>query len=228
MAPGDNKPALVALRERREQVIDSLSEHFASDALTVDEVEERIELAHRATTLAELDQLLADLEPPEVSQALVVRDQPEPPTVARPKEKKMRSVLASLNRTGQWVVPETLRVSAVLGEAKLDFREVQLPPGSTEIHVRTVLGSVEIIVPPTLAVECESSAFLGEIEERHRAPEASDPDAPRLVISGRVILGELTIETRLEGESRKDAKKRRKRQRKELAAAKRKRLTDGS
>ena len=60
---GQNKPALVALRARREGVIDALSNHFACDALDLDEFEQRVDLAHRATSVAELDQLLRDLEP---------------------------------------------------------------------------------------------------------------------------------------------------------------------
>ena len=46
---GENKPALVALRTRRETVIDALSTHFANDALDLDEFEQRVDLAHRAT-----------------------------------------------------------------------------------------------------------------------------------------------------------------------------------
>ena len=60
---GQDKPALVALCTRREMVIDALSTHFANDALDMDEFEQRVDLAHRATSVAELDELLTDLEP---------------------------------------------------------------------------------------------------------------------------------------------------------------------
>ena len=60
---GQNKPALVVLRTRREMVIDALSNHFANDALDMDEFEQRVDLAHRSTSVAQLDELLTDLEP---------------------------------------------------------------------------------------------------------------------------------------------------------------------
>lgn len=232
---GDNKPKLVALRRRRDQVIEALSNHFANDALTVEEFEERLELAHQATAPEQLDQLLADLEvvetaePEPESQALAVMEKPALPTVARTESKKIKSILSSVRRDGEWRVPETLRVLSVLGDVKIDFREVHLPPGKTEVFARSILGSVEILVPPTLAVECEGSAILGEFQEMHRAPSQPDPDAPLLVISGSAVLGELKIETRLAGESARDARRRRKREGKRArrAARKHKQLSDG-
>lgn len=241
---GDNKPALVALRRRRDQVIEALSEHFANDALSVEEFEERLELAHRATALEQLELLLEDLEVPEKgqaaretsgdadpgSQALAVVEERALPAVI-PEEKRVKSILSSVRREGEWRVPKRLRVLSVLGEVKIDFRDVQLPPGITEVHARSILSNVEIIVPPTLAVECEGTAWLGEFQEMYRAPSRRDPGAPLLIVSGSAVLGELKIETRLPGESARDAKRRRKRRgRKQLekAAEEQKRLTDGS
>ena len=57
--PRDN---LVALRDRRELVIARLTEGFAKDLYDVDEFDRRIDLAHRARSLAELDDLVVDLE----------------------------------------------------------------------------------------------------------------------------------------------------------------------
>ncbi|HZJ72091.1 MAG TPA: DUF1707 domain-containing protein, partial [Planctomycetota bacterium] len=56
------RPApLVALRRRRQQVIDRLTEDFARDLLDVDEFDERVTRAHQASTLADLDELVTDL-----------------------------------------------------------------------------------------------------------------------------------------------------------------------
>ena len=63
-----NKPVLEAVHNRRERVIDALSTHFANDTLDVDEFEQRVDLAHRATSVAELDELLADLTSASCSQ----------------------------------------------------------------------------------------------------------------------------------------------------------------
>ena len=51
----------VALNHLREQTVHALSEHFARDNLAVEELEERLDMCYRATTLEELRALTADL-----------------------------------------------------------------------------------------------------------------------------------------------------------------------
>ena len=222
-------------------MIEALSDHFANDALSVEEFEERLELAHRATALEQLDPLLEDLEvvespnttgdatddaPPD-SQALAVVEKRDLPAIPRPQERQVKSIMSSIRREGEWRVPETLRVLAVMGEAQIDFRDVHLPPGITEVHARSIMGSIEIIVPPALAVECEGNAWLGEFQEMYRAPTHRDPEEPLLVVSGTAVLGELKIETRLSGESARDARRRRRKDKKlARAASKHKQLTE--
>src|SRR6266545_3254018 len=62
MVAEQKRPALVALRQRRHEVIDRMTEDFARDLLDVDDFEQRVDLAHRATSLESLDELVADLE----------------------------------------------------------------------------------------------------------------------------------------------------------------------
>jgi hypothetical protein len=63
-----------------------------------------------------------------------------------------------------------------------------------------VFGGVQIIVPPTLAVECHGVAVLGGFEGLHRAPAGSAPSSPLLRVRGQVLFGGVQIETRLPGE----------------------------
>src|SRR5205085_11347369 len=49
--PAPSAP-LVALRDRREQVIAVLTEQFSRDTFELDELERRLDLAHRADTVA--------------------------------------------------------------------------------------------------------------------------------------------------------------------------------
>ncbi len=190
MADGDDR-ALVALRARREKVIDSLSTHFANDALEMDEFERRVDLAHRATSVAELDRLLTDLEPRgsgEASEALVPVPPDETRQVARttdvPASKTLLSVLANVEREGSWRVPRKLRVITVLGAVDLDFREAKLGPGVTEVRVIGVLGGIYITVPPDLRVESDGVAIAGNFEALDQSAGESSPDQPLLRITG--------------------------------------------
>jgi len=217
------KTQLVALRARREQVIEVLSDNFANDVLDMDQFEERVGMAHRADSLAALDALVDDLEAPEdgddaeASEAMV----PEPTgdqalTLARAEKKRLLAIFGGVDRKGSWRVPEKLRVVAVMGGASLDFREVRLPPGPTELHVTAVMGGVDILVPPTLAVEAEGSAILGGFEGVDRAPSSPDPDAPLLRITGVAVMGGVDIQTRLPGEGGLAAWRRRRREQRAL------------
>jgi hypothetical protein len=60
-----------------------------------------------------------------------------------------------------------------------------LPAGVTTIQVSALLGSVEIIVPPNLAVESEGSSILGSFEGLQRVPHDPDPELPVLHVQGR-------------------------------------------
>lgn len=228
---GENKPALVALRSRREEIIEKLMEHFSRDAIGVDEFEERVDSAHRATSLVQLNQLIEDLEPVGEGEAPAPASdaaQSEALAIAAPKKKRIITIFGGTDRKGRWRVPEKLRVITVMGGADLDFREAEIGPGVHEVHITTIMGGTDIIVPPTLAVECEGMAIMGGFDQLDRAPTTRDPDQPLLVIKGLALMGGVDIKTRLPGEGSIRAWFRERRERRALAAKQRKQLTEGS
>ena len=70
-APAPPATSLVALRDRREQVIAQLTDAFGQGEFEVEELERRLDLAHAASSLAELTPLVADLAAPATTTALV-------------------------------------------------------------------------------------------------------------------------------------------------------------
>ncbi|MGB1275618.1 MAG: DUF1707 SHOCT-like domain-containing protein [Nannocystaceae bacterium] len=207
--------SLVALRDRREQVTELLADGFSLDLLSEDEFERRIDLAYQAGSLAELDSLVADLELPadhSPTQALAI---PDGAYANRPQVKTVFAMMGAVARSGRWLPPKKLRVVAVMGGIDLDLREAILPPGVTEIHVTALMGGVEIIVPPNVAVQVDGIAILGGFEDVHRAPAIQDQSVPQLVISGIALMGGVDVKTRLPGENAWDAWKRGRRERRE-------------
>lgn len=219
---------LVALRDHRELVIARLSEGYAADVFDMDELERRLDLAHGAGTVAELDALIADLGPRVDSKALVVaapRAIDDPNRVAR---KKQRVIMSSNERRGRWSVPRELDLRVFWGHSELDFREASIGPGVTTIDVSVLMGNIEIVLPPNMAVDVDVSSFMGNVTERHRVPPDDDPARPLLRITGTVKLGNLEITTRLRGESHGDARRRERRERRALRSEQRKMLPPGS
>jgi hypothetical protein len=199
--------SLVALRDRREQAIQRLSDSFIADRLAMEEFEDRLARVHAATSLVEVDAVIADLAPlpaGATSTALAPLKVNAGLTVSG---KRIRCILGNVERHGGWAVAPHLEVRATFGNVELDFRDARFTAAVTELEVRAVFGNVEIIVPPQLAVECDGSSILGNIET-HGSGAVADPDRPLLRIHGFAVLGNVEIHTRLPGESEGQARRR--------------------
>ncbi|HVV86956.1 MAG TPA: LiaF domain-containing protein [Kofleriaceae bacterium] len=234
-APAESSPAaLVAVRDRRDEVIALLSEQFARDSLDIDELDRRLTLAQHADTIVALDQLVADLPAlpadaaPAASTTALAHRPDEATLAAWPQRSRRLAIFGGFERKGGWTCPRHLRIVAAFGGAELDFREAELAPGVTELHITAVFGGVSLIVPPHLAVECDASAIFGGFEEIHRAPRRTDPDRPVLRITGFACFGGVSIETRLPGESGRQARRRSRREQRALRDAGRAGLPSGS
>ncbi len=204
-APSDS--ALVSLRERRTQVIALLSQAFARDVFEVDELERRMEVAQRAITVAELDSLVADVDP-SLRPLPAIRTL-DPSGAERPEQQHLLAAFGGVDRRGRWIVPRKLSVFCVMGGASLDFREADLAPGVSEVSVVCMAGGVEILVPPNVAVDLAANAILGGFDQSHRGLDAlgAEPVAT-LRITGLAIAGGVSVETRRPGESSREAKRR--------------------
>jgi hypothetical protein len=217
-----NDPEDAELGLTRQDAIDALCEHFANDALSVEEFESRVDQAHKAESTEELRKLLQD--PPsgdlpirreEVSPAHPPRAKASIPS-SRVKERGLIvAALGGVERKGRWIPARRSYTVAVMGGLSLDFREALLPPGETEVWIFALMGGAEIIVPPGLSVESDGIAIMGGFEHREEAVVRDDPDAPVLRLRGFALMGGVEVAIRYPGESGRDAKRRLKELRRE-------------
>ncbi|CAN5726407.1 DUF1707 domain-containing protein [soil metagenome] len=201
----------LSLKDRREQTIQVLCQHFARDNLDIAELEARLDRAHRANALAELDELVQDLPGPAQSATSPARD------AAGRVERSLRNavknsstmlaLMGGVDRRGHWTPARKNTVIAIMGGAALDFREVLLPPGETEVLLFCLMGGVEIIVPPELAVDASGIAIMGGFESVSPPPGA-EPYASVLRVTGVCLMGGVEIQVRRVGETAKDARTR--------------------
>jgi hypothetical protein len=102
-----------------------------------------------------------------------------------------------------------------MAEAKLDLREVRLGPGRSTIEIFAFWGSVEIIVPPGIRVDVQDSTLMGEVKWDSSDTYTDSPDAPSIFVRGTAIMSGVEIKLRYPGETDRDAKRRRKRHRRD-------------
>ena len=219
----ESSQQLVPLKRERENVVKVLIDQYAADNLTVEEFELRLDSAYTASTMEQLEGLLAGL-PVLASQS----DAAGIPSVQRAPAESVRehgfqiAIMGGYEKKGEWTPPRKLQSLAIMGGAGLDFREARMPPGVTEVNILAIMGGAEILVPPGLAVETHGFGFMGGFEGVDQAGVDTDPDAPRLVIRGLAIMGGVEVTVRLPGETARDARQRRK-----LARKERRRLRQG-
>jgi hypothetical protein len=180
----------------REKIIARLSDAFAHDDLDMDEFERRLTLVHERNSMESLHELVADLPQAKVqvhAQTLARSSHP-------PEHQEIIAIFGGHQIAGPRPLPRRLKIKTVFGGVMLDLREALFPDGVVDVEIKAVFGGVQIIVPPTLAVECHGVAIFGGFEGLSRSPANPDPASPLLRVRGQVVFGGVQIETRLPGE----------------------------
>jgi hypothetical protein len=168
---------------------------LAEGRLTAEEHSDRLDAIYSAKTHADLVPLLEDL--PATGQAAA-------PAAARVAGRTAQSgraarivaILGGASRKGAWHADPVINVLTVMGGAELDFREAILPGSEVVLRAVSVMGGVEIIIPPEMRVIDNGIAILGGRDIAGQSAESARPDAPVLRIEGACLLGGLEVKRR--------------------------------
>jgi hypothetical protein len=194
MARSDPEKLPLSFDREREKVIELLSQHFAHDNLSLDELERRMALVYQASSIQSLKELTRDL--PEAEAAVPARVAAPVPQAFMAESGRIVSVMAQTKRKGVWQPPRDLDVWCVMSETHLDLTQAQLASGVTEIELHALMASVKIIVPPGVRVVCQPSAFMSTVNDETADPPPVGSGAPVIRISGPVVMTELKITVR--------------------------------
>jgi len=201
-AAGSLQP--VSMEQERERTVELLSQHFAHDNISLEELERRMERVYRATSVQALREITRDLpgDAPEAAQqrGVVRGDDSFVPELGR-----IVSIMAETKRRGVWTVPKSVKVWSIMADTRLDLTEAQLTQPVTEIRLRAIMASVRIIVPPGVRVVMQPSGFMSSVNDEAVDQPPLGTGAPVLRITGSVVMGELKVVVRrrelLSGES---------------------------
>jgi serine/threonine protein kinase len=190
---------------RVKEGVDRLQRHFDLSHFDVGELDRRLLLVKKADDAAAITALFADLPrldapppaavslpPPSSTAAQVVVAAPSTELVM--SDQPVVSVMSSFVRRFDLRPGTLVKAVSVMGSAVLDFRGAVGGPGIVEARCVSVMGSIEIIVPPDIHVEIVSTGFWGSVEQIHTdAP--LNPDKPTLRITGVVVMGSIEVTT---------------------------------
>lgn len=175
------------IEQVRERVINELSEHFARDHLSLDELETRMTRVYSATTPQEVDALVEDL--PALATGAPLPAEADPYSPAPKLRERLVAIMSGIVRRGLWKIPRRLKVVAVMGGVELDLRQAVLPPGVTEISAFVFMGGLVVRVAPGVRLETDGVAIMGGFEDRIHDPGAATADAPVVRVTGVAIMG---------------------------------------
>lgn len=175
------------IEQVRERVIEALSQHFARDNLTLEDLETRMARVYAATTPQEVDALLDGL--PALATGAPIPVSADSFASAPKLRERLIAIMSGIVRRGAWKIPRRLKVIAIMGGVELDLRQAELPPGVTEIHAFVFMGGLVVRVPPGVRLETDGFAFMGGFEDRVFDPGVAGPDAPVVRVTGVAIMG---------------------------------------
>jgi hypothetical protein len=185
------------IEQVRERVIEALSEHFARDNLSLDELDTRMARVYSAATPQEVDALLDGLPALPQGAPLPALSEPNAPT---PKlRERLVAIMSGIVRRGLWRIPRRLRVVAIMGGVQLDLREAELPPGVTEIRAFIFMGGLDVRVPPGVRLETDGVAIMGGFEDKLFDAGSAGPDAPIVRVTGVAIMGGVAAQVQAVG-----------------------------
>ena len=189
-------PGTYPLERVREQASTSLRRHFEESRIDLGDFERRIRIAQSAVTPAAVEAALVGLP------AVVPPTPPETPQSDLPVSAGRRAdgggapvvaVFSSIERSGSWDVVGTRRVVAVFGSVVIDLRDAELPGGVTEIRCVSVMGSIEVVIPPGLYVDVGGVGVLGSFETKGVKAARPPAGSPSVRILGAAVFGSVEV-----------------------------------
>ncbi len=185
------------LDQRRERLVEILTRRFTDDELSMEEYEGLMGRIAEAKTLESLETLEFELYE---GQRGAASERSEPGRGATfMEESQVQSCVAVLSERqhrGAWLAKQNVASFTLLATQIFDLRDQDLPPGPTVLEVFALLGSVEVIVPPSLSVRMEVTPVLGDATLKRGVNARERSGEPVLVITGAAILGSVTVRTK--------------------------------
>ncbi|MEU5687528.1 DUF1707 SHOCT-like domain-containing protein [Streptomyces venezuelae] len=227
-------PDLRASDADRERVAEQLRDAVAEGRLDMTEFDERLDATYKARTYGELEPLTRDLpshEPVTASSAKAdlikhgAAPSSDPVAInwpermaegAEPTSTLGFAFWSGFGRKGSWVVGRQFTAFAMWGGGEIDLREARFTDRDVEIRCFTIMGGLQVVVPPDMTVVVRGFGVMGGFDDR--ATGEGTPGSPRVVVKGFALMGGVGVDRKIRRAEKLRQKEERRRARLERRA----------
>ena len=181
----------------RDRAAEVLREAAAEGRLSMEELNERLDVVYAAKTYEELAPATVDLPSPGQVQETGLATTSGPSALAsrfggQAAGTTAVAILGGFVRKGDWVVPPELSAVAILGGGELDLRDARFAEHTVTIHAVTIMGGIQITVPEDADVQVNGIGIMGGFD--HSAAGSGSQGGPRIVINGFAFWGGVQVQ----------------------------------
>lgn len=169
-----------ATESERELTVELVQRAMAKDAITFDELDDRFTAIYRATTRAELAEVVADLPQPPA---------PRPAVRGHLLPSTSFTLLGDL-KVGGWVaVDSDLNYGTLFGDIVIDLSSAELP-ADVRITATSLFGDTTVILADGVRASVESFVLLGD---RRTDLTPAREGSPTVRIVARKAFGDVKV-----------------------------------
>jgi len=172
----------------RAAVVARLQKALGEGRIDLDEFGQRAGVAYDATTVAELDGVVADLP----SDA-----RPPVEIVGTRAPEEVSSFFGDIRLAG---VSAPQRASTVFGDVRIDLRGLRTDADRVDLYLSTVFGDIDVIVSEGVDAQLQGRTVLGDRKVELAAVQRL-AGTPLVVVHGRTVFGDLRLRSLAPGES---------------------------
>ena len=192
----DSSPQRRVYNADRKQALRHLDQAIAEGRLDIQDYEEFSGVIAYAEDMGELEDVVRRIQSLSTTGVPAPQTYSPAPAYIQPEEKT--AWFANIERTGVWTVADGSKYTVNLGTLFLDMRQATSSAPVVRINVHVLLGSARIVVSPGVIVESEAELVMSDSPKINVDPPA--PGAARIIVTGRIILGDLKVVSREAGQ----------------------------
>lgn len=174
----------------RESAIELLGADYAADRIDMEEYERLVSQLQNAVTRADIRSVMEELSTLHTSPG----SRETTADLEDESNQQVITVLSERKLSGDWLTRNRASSVTVLGETRLDLRDLDPDRREIRLNVLAILGETRILIPPDMQVENNITPLLAEVHVR--GPRRIGPKRRLLRLSGFALMGEIRVEVK--------------------------------